>query len=148
MEHILTVYHQPYDPQRPLIGFDEQNLQLLKHTRPPIPVRAGHPRREDHEYQRNSTRNVFIFAEPQAGQRHTLVTRRPKRDFAYVMRYWVDVLYPDAACIDVVLDNLNTHTYLAWVETFGKREADRMAGRLCFHYTPPMGRGSTWPKSN
>jgi hypothetical protein len=55
------------------------------------------------------------------------------------MRYLVDVLYPDAPIIDLVLDNLNTHTYHALVETFGKAEADRIAARLCFHYTPPHG---------
>jgi hypothetical protein len=140
MESILTLYHQPYDPQRPMLCFDEQSLQLLKHTRIPIPVRRYHPRREDHEYKRNGTRNVFMFAEPKAGKRHTLVTRRrTKRDFAYAMRYLVDVLYPDADCIDVVLDNLNTHTYLALVETFGKSEADRLMARLCFHFTPTHG---------
>ena len=123
-----------------MICFDEQNVQLLKHTRTPLSVRAGHPRREDHEYKRNSTRNLFVFAEPKAGRRHILVTRRrTKQDFAYAMRYLVDVLYPDAACIDVVLDNLNTHTYFALVETFGKIEADRIARRLCFHYTPTHG---------
>lgn len=140
MESILTLYHLPYDPQRPMICFDEQNIQLLKQTRAPIPVRPGHPRREDHEYKRNSTRNLFIFAEPKAGKRHTLVTHhRTKQDFAYAMRYLVDRLYPDAACIDVVLDNLNTHTYHALVETFGKVEADRICQRLCFHYTPTHG---------
>jgi hypothetical protein len=140
MESVLTLYHRPYDPQRPMICFDEQSLQLLKHTRVPIPVRPYHPRREDHEYKRNGTRNVFMFAEPKAGKRHTLVTRRrTKRDFAYAMRYLVDVLYPDADCLDVVLDNLNTHTYLALVETFGKIEADRLMARLCFHFTPTHG---------
>jgi hypothetical protein len=140
MEDVLTLYHQPYDPQRPMICFDEQSLQLLRHTRPPLPTRAGHPRCEDHEYKRNGTRNLFIFAEPKAGRRHTLVTRRrTKRDFAYAMRYLVDALYPDALCIDVVLDNLNTHTYLALVEIFGKPEADRLMARLCFHYTPTHG---------
>ena len=140
MERVLTLYHQPYDPQHPMICFDEQNVQLLKHTRMPLPIRAGHPRREDHEYKRNSTRNLFVFAEPKAGRRHILVTRRrTKQDFAYAMRYLVDVLYPDAACIDVVLDNLNTHTYFALVETFGKIEADRIARRLRFHYTPSHG---------
>jgi len=137
MECILNLYHQPFCTQRPMICFDELSVQLLKHTRTPLPVRAGHPHREDHEYKRNSTRNIFIFAEPKAGQRHTLVTRRrTKQDFAYAMRYLVDVLYPQASCIDVVLDNLNTHTYFALVETFGKTEADRIAARLCFHYTP------------
>jgi DDE superfamily endonuclease len=140
MESVLTLYHCPYDPQRPMICFDEQNLQLLKQTRTPIPVRPGHPRREDHEYKRNSTRNLFIFAEPKAGKRHILVThRRTKRDFAFAMRYLVDFLYPDADCLDVVLDNLNTHSYLALVETFGKTEADRIDAHLCFHFTPTHG---------
>lgn len=140
MEHLLTLYHLPYDPQRPMVCFDEQNLQLLKQTRTPLPVRPGHPRREDHEYKRNSTRNIFMFAEPKAGKRHTLVTRRrTKQDFAYAMRYLVDTLYPEADCIEVVLDNLNTHTYHALVETFGKPEADRIWQRVCFHYTPAHG---------
>ncbi len=140
MESILTLYHLAYDPQRPMICFDEQNIQLLKHTRAPIPVQPGHPRREDHEYKRNSTRNVFMLAEPKAGKRHILVTRRrTKQDFAYAMRYLVDALYPDADCIDVVLDNLNTHTYHALVETFGKAEADRIYQRLAFHFTPSHG---------
>jgi hypothetical protein len=55
------------------------------------------------------------------------------------MRYLVDVLYPEAECIDVVLDNLNTHRYGVLIEIFGKREADRIMDRLCFHYTPPHG---------
>src|SRR5258708_20174043 len=137
MESVLSLYHQAYDRQRPMICFDEQRLQLLKQTRPPLPMRAGHPGRQDHESKLNSTRNVFVFAEPKAGQRHTLVTRRrTKREFALAMRYLVDVLYPHADCIDVVLDNLNTHTYLALVEIFGKIEPDRIVPRLSFHYTP------------
>lgn len=78
--------------------------------------------------------------EPKAGQRHVLLTRhRTKQDFAYAMRYLVDTLYPDVECVDVVLDNLNTHTYLTLVETFGKPEADRIWSRLCLHYTPTYG---------
>jgi len=75
MERILDLYHQPHNPLRPMICFDEQSLQLLKQTRVPIPLRPRHPRREDHEYKRNSTRNLFMLAEPKAGQRHTLITR-------------------------------------------------------------------------
>jgi DDE superfamily endonuclease len=140
MEHILTVYHQPYNPNRPMVCFDEKNLQLLKDSRAPMAIRPGQPRRQDYEYKRNGTRNLFMFVEPKAGWRHVLVTRRrTKQDFAYAMRYLVDSLYPDAECIDVVLDNLNTHTYLALVETFGKPEADRIWQRLCLHYTPTHG---------
>jgi len=138
MEHILTLYQLAYNPQRPLVCFDEKSVQLLAHTRKPLPLQTGQPRREDYEYKRQGTRNLFIFAEPKAGQRHVLVTqRRTKEDFAKAMRYLVDVLYPEAPLIDVVLDNLNIHHYHALVEYFGKAEADRIMARLCLHFTPP-----------
>ena len=137
MENILQVYAQPYDPQRPVVCFDEKLVQLLAHLRPPLACRPGKTWREDYEYKRNSTRNLFVFAEPKAGKRHVLVTRRrTKQHFAFALRYLVDVLYPDAICIDVVLDNLNTHHYHSLVETFGKQEADRIMSRACFHFTP------------
>lgn len=140
MEAILRLYAQPDDPQRPLVCFDEKMTQLLGHVRAPLPLRPRLGRREDYEYKREGTRNLFMLVEPKAGRRAVVVTRRRgKRDFAQVMRYLVDVLYPHTPVIDVVLDNLNTHTYPALVETFGKTEADRLAARLCFHYTPPHG---------
>lgn len=137
MEDILRLYAQPYNPQRPMVCFDEKSYQLLAHTRPPLVCQPGQVRREDHEYERRGTRNLFMFAEPKAGKRHVMVTRRrQKSHFAYAMRYLVDELYPDAECIDVVMDNLNTHHYHALVEFFGKLEADRIMSRLCFHFTP------------
>ena len=140
MEHILWLYQQPYDPKRPMVCFDEKSVQLLADKREPILIKPGHSKRQDYEYKRNGTRNLFVFVEPKAGQRHVLVTaRRTKMHFAYAMRYLVDHLYPDAECIDVVMDNLNTHHYHSLVEFFGKAEADRIMARLCFHYTPPHG---------
>ena len=140
MEEILALYRQEYDPKRPMVCFDEASYQLLGHIRDPLPVQPDIPAKQDYEYKRNGTRNLFVLVEPKAGKRAVLVTRhRKKADFAYAMRYLVDVLYPDAACIDVVLDNLNTHRYLVLVEIFGKTEADRLMNRLCFHYTPPHG---------
>lgn len=140
MEAILQLYAQPFDERRPMVCFDEKSQQLLSDTRTPIGVGCGCSRRVDYEYAREGTRNLFLFVEPKAGKRHVLTTlRRTKRDFAQAMRYLVDVLYPDADCIDVVLDNLNTHSYHALVETFGKAEADRIWQRLCFHYTPAHG---------
>ena len=73
MEHILNLYQLAYNPQRPLVCFDEKSIQLLAHLRKPLPLQAGQPRREDYEYKRQGTRNLFIFAEPKAGQRHILV---------------------------------------------------------------------------
>lgn len=137
MEHLLELYQKPYDPRRPMVCFDEKSTQLLAHLTVPLGLRSGQAIRQDYEYKRNGTRNLFLFVEPKAGTRQVLVTnRRTKRDFACAMRYLVDMMYPDAECIDVVLDNLNTHHYHSLVEFFGKQEADRIMQRLEFHYTP------------
>lgn len=137
MEHLLTLYARPYDPLYPVICFDEKSYQLLADSRVTLPLRPKHPRRQDYEYRRRGTRNLFVMVEPLAGHRHVLLTkRRTKADFARAVRYLADVLYPNAKCIELVLDNLNTHTYQALVETFGILEAHRIMRRLCFHYTP------------
>jgi hypothetical protein len=140
MEEVLEVYTQPGDPERPQVCFDEKSVELHADVRSPLPAEPGQPKRQDYEYKRNGTRNVFLFLEPKAGMRHTLVTRhRTKEDWAKAMRYLVDELYPHARMIDVVLDNLNTHTAEVLIEIFGKAEADRLLGRLKFHYTPVHG---------
>jgi len=140
MEHILDLYEQCYHPRRPLICFDETSKQLIQETRHSIPAKPGRPARVDYEYKRNGTRNLFLFFEPLTGQRHVAVTeRRTKHDFAHQMRWLVDVAYPDVDGIDVVLDNLNTHTYGALYETFEPAEARRLARKLYFHYTPEHG---------
>lgn len=140
MEAILTLYAQPYDPQRPMVCFDEKSTQLLGQVRDPLPLIPGKGHRQDYEYRRHGTRNLFMFVEPKAGQRAVLVThQRRKVDFAHAMRYLVDELYPDSEMIDIVMDNLNTHHYHSLVEHFGRAEADRIMHRLCFHFTPPHG---------
>jgi transposase len=137
MEELLDLYERPYENTRPLVCFDEKSVELHAHLRSPFPLRPAKPKRRDYEYLRNGTRNVFLFVEPKAGKRHTLVTlRRTKADWAKAMRYLVDELYPDAPTIDLVLDNLNTHHYHSLVEFFGKQEADRIWNRLDIHYTP------------
>jgi hypothetical protein len=137
MEHLLELYQKAYDPKRPLVCFDEKSIQLLADITDRLTLKSGHAARQDYEYKRNGTRNLFLFVEPKAGFRHVLVTqRRTKQDFAFAMRYLVDVIYPEAECIDVVLDNLNTHHYHSLVEFFGKQEADRLMNRIEFQYTP------------
>jgi hypothetical protein len=140
MEHILELYAQPHEKARPLVCFDEKSVELHADVRSPLAMEAGQPKRVDYEYKRCGTRNVFLFLEPKAGMRHALVTsHRTKEDWAKAMRYLVDALYPDAPRIDVVLDNLNTHTDMVLIEIFGKAEADRLLRRLKFHYTPLHG---------
>ncbi len=137
MEHILWLYDQPDNLLHPLICFDEKSVQLLAQTRPFLNCKPGMTARQDHEYQRNGTRNLFMLVAPKRGERDVIVThRRTKVDFAHVMCYLVDGMYPDAEYINVVLDNLNTHHYHSLVEAFGKTEADRIMSRLRFHFTP------------
>ena len=137
MKDILELYARPYDPARPTICFDEKSLQLLADSRPGQPLKPGRPRRQDYEYVRRGTRNVFIFVEPKTGLRHVLVTRRrTKEDLAKAVRYLVDILYPEVALIDLVWDNLNTHAIDTLIEIFGKAEADRISARLVIHPTP------------
>jgi hypothetical protein len=137
MEAILELYAPPYDQPRPLVCLDEKSVELHADVRPPLAVAPGKPKRGDYEDKRHGTRNVFLFLEPKAGQRHPLVTRRrTKHHWAYAMRYLVDVLYPNAVRIDIGLDNLNTHLADVLIEIFGKAEADRILKRLTFHYTP------------
>jgi hypothetical protein len=137
METILELYQQPCDSKHPMVCFDEKSVQLLAHLTKTLLVEPGHAARQDYEYERKGTCNLFLFVEPKAGFRHVLVThRRTKQDFAFAMRYLVDVLYPEAEYLDVVLDNLNTHHYHSLVEFFGKQEAERIMSRLRFHFTP------------
>ena len=137
MEHILDLYELPYNALRPMVCFDETSKQLIEETRIPLPATPGQVLRYDYEYKRNGTRNLFLFFEPLAAWRHVEVTeRRTKMDFAHQMRWLVDVAYPDAECIEVVMDNLNTHTYAALYEAFEPAEARRIARKLAFHFTP------------
>ena len=140
MEDVLDLYAEPYDPQRPVICFDETSTQLLSETRPPLPPRPGLPRRQDYEYRREGTRNLFLACEPLAGWRQVTVTqRRTMQDFAHQMRWLVDGAYPEISVVRVVLDNLNTHRTASLYETFPPAEARRIARRLELHYTPKHG---------
>ena len=140
MEDVLDLYAEPYDPQRPVVCFDETSTQLLAETRPALPPRPGLPLRQDYEYRREGTRNLFLACEPLAGWREVAVTeRRTTEDFARRMRWLADEAYPEAEVVRVVLDNLNTHRRASLYETFPAEEARRIARRLEFHYTPKHG---------
>ena len=140
MEDVLDLYAEPYDPQRPVVCFDETSTQLLADVSEPLPAKPGRPKREDYEYRREGTRNLFLACEPLAGWRHVSVTeRRTIEDFAQQMRWLVDEAYPDVPLVRVVLDNLNTHRKASLYQTFPAGEARRIAKRLEFHFTPKHG---------
>jgi hypothetical protein len=140
MEAVLDLYALPLDETHPQVCFDERPVQLLGDVCAPLPPRPGQTRRYDYEYQRNGTANLFVMCQPLLGWRDVKVTeRRTKVDFAHCMKDLVDVHFPDAVAIRVVLDNLNTHTFGALYEAFEPGEARRIARKLEFHYTPKHG---------
>ena len=140
MEDVLEVYHRLHDPQQPLVCFDEGSKQQTKETRQPLPARPGDVAKYDYEYERNGTSNLFIFFAPLEAWRHIKVTdQRTMIDFAHCMRDLVDIHFPDAEKIVLVMDNLNTHKFASLYEAFPPPEARRIIDKLEIHYTPKHG---------
>ena len=134
MEDTLEVYHRQQDSKRPVVCLDEGSKQLTKETRLPLPPRPGAVAKYDYEYERNGTSNLFLLSAPLQAWRHVKVTeRRTMIDFAHCLRDLVDIHFPQADTIVLVMDNLNTHKLASLYEAF------RLAAKLEIHYTPKHG---------
>jgi hypothetical protein len=140
MEDVLDLYARPYDPQRPVVCFDETNKEQHRDAVAPIAMVPGQSQRFDSEYVRNGVSNMFMFFAPLENWRHVKVTdRRTMADWAQCMKDLVDIHFPGAEKIVLVQDNLNTHTPAALYATFAPEEAKRIWDRIEFHYTPKHG---------
>jgi hypothetical protein len=140
MEDVLDVYTRPYDPARPLVCLDETSRQVLADARPPLPPAPGRPARQDAEYVRDGVVNVFLVTEPLRGWRQVRVSEhRTRIDWAHCVRDLVDVHYPTAERIVLVMDNLNIHSPASLYEAFPPDEAKRLADKLEIHHTPRHG---------
>ena len=140
MEDVLEVYTRAYDPRYPQVCMDEVSKQLLRDTRQPLPMEPGRVQRRDYEYERGGVVNLFLFCEPLRGRRWVDVTeQRTRTDWAHQIKDLVDIRYPQAERIVLVMDNLNTHTPASLYEAFDPAEARRLAEKLEIHYTPKHG---------
>lgn len=140
MEDVLSVYQRPVSESEPLVCMDETSKQHVKETRLPLPCRAGDVEKYDYEYERNGVSNLFMVSAPLIGWRHVKVTdRHTCHDWALLMREIVDVHFPNAKRVVVVMDNLNTHKPSSLYKAFPASEAKRILDRLEFHYTPKHG---------
>lgn len=140
MEDVLEVYHRPYDTEYPVVCMDESNKQLIEDIYTPLPVAPGMVAKADHEYKRHGVRDIFMAVEPLAGKRYTAITlTRKQRDWAHFIRDLIDVHYPTARKVVLVMDNLNTHTAAALYATFPPEEALRIWQKIEPHYTPKHG---------
>jgi hypothetical protein len=139
MEQVLDVYKRPYDPDYPVICMDESPKQLIKQTRHVIPMKPGHPAKQDYEYEREGVVNIFIANEPLAGKRLVDVTdRKKKKEWASFVKQIADN-HPTAQKITLVLDNYGTHSPTAFYETFPPEQAKKLWDRFEFVYTPKHG---------
>jgi DDE superfamily endonuclease len=142
MEDVLEVYTRPYDPARPVVCLDELSKQQVAEIRIPLPTAPGQPERVDYEYERRGTANLFLTGEPLVGQRHVAVTeQRTAVDFAREVRNLLEVRYPHAEKVVLVMDNLNTHKPAALYEAFEPTLARALVERLEIHHTPKHGSG-------
>ena len=140
MEDVLAVYERPYDAARPVVCLDETSRQLLGDTRPPLPAVPGQVARTDPEYVRDGVANLFLVTEPLRGWRHVTVSQQRTRiDFAHCVRELVEVHYPHAERIVLVLDQLNTHSPASLYAAFPLTEARRLTEKLEIHHTPKHG---------
>ncbi len=140
MEDVLDVYELPYDEKRPVVCMDEKPYQLLGEAREPLPMIPGNDRKTDSEYVRNGTASIFAFVEPLGGAHHVSVREhRTAADWAEEIKYLVDVMYPEAEKIILVMDNLNTHKPSSLYKRYPPEEARRIIKKLEIHYTPKHG---------
>ena len=139
MEDVLEVYERPYDPQEPVVCLDEKPITLHADVRPASPAVPGREARQDNEYERCGTANVFCAVEPKAGRHFTFATPdRSGFEFAQVA-VTLAMAYPDAKTIHLVMDNLNIHRRKALADVFGAEMAAEVWDRFTVHYTPTHG---------
>jgi transposase len=137
MYELLALYARPYDPREPVICLDEKSKQLLRQTRRPLPSKLGTPAKEDYEYERTGTCNIFVAVEPRGQRRLAQVTaRRTKIDFVGFVCRLLRRGYSQARKVHLVMDNLNTHLRTSFEEVLGVKTAATLLRRIEFHYTP------------
>lgn len=140
MEDVLGVYARPYNAKRPVVCLGELSKQLHSTPHGSLALQPGQPVREDYEYARHGTANLFLAVEPLAGKRTVRVTeRRTSLDFAHELKRLVMEDYAHAEKVVLVTDNLNTHSTAALYEAFEPHEARAISERIEWHYTPEHG---------
>jgi len=140
MEDILDVYSRKYDEKCILICMDEFPRQLIGETRKPIPCKPGRPKYFDYEYVRNGVCSIFMFTSPLKGWRRAEASeRRTRVDWALQIKKLVDIDFPNAQKITLVLDNLDIHSFGSLYKAFPPEEAKRIRDKLELHFTPKHG---------
>jgi hypothetical protein len=139
MEDVLETLEKPYDPNEPVVCLDEKPITLHADVRSPSPAQPGREARQDSEYERRGTANVFCAVEPKAGRHFTFATpTRSGFEFAQVVAE-LAFQYPDADTIHLIMDNLSTHSRKSLTDLYGEDVGGEIWDRFTIHYTPRHG---------
>lgn len=137
MYHLLALYARPGNKEEPVVCIDEKSVQLLADKRAPVPMRPGRLRKQDYEYVRRGTVNIFVAVEPKAGRREVVITeKRGKLQFVAFVQHLLSTVYKSVRRLHLEVDNLNTHFKKCFIDVLGKHEAATVLRRVRFHYTP------------
>ena len=137
MERILDVYAREYNPKNPVICYDERPCFLIGELIKGIEMKADQVKKEHYAYEKNGSCSLLETIEPLTGKRIADVfDQRRKIEFAKHFQK-VEAEFPEAECITVILDNLNTHNESSFYEAFPAEEAKRLSDKFKFIYTPP-----------
>jgi hypothetical protein len=140
MEDVLTLYAQEPTQGRARICFDERPCQLIGEVVAPLAMKAGKLEKQDYEYRRQGTAVILLAYDIDTGQRYVQVRKqRTKKDYAQFIEWLVKEHYSHVAHIELVQDNLNTHSYGSFYEHLAAPDARKLAGKLNFHFTPKHG---------
>jgi hypothetical protein len=139
MEDVLNMLARPYDPREPVVALDERPVALRGASRPGRPMRSGRPAREDYEYVRRGTANIYCIVEPKAGRHGTHATRDRKTPRFVRALQRLARRYPHAKTIHLIMDNLNLHCRTAVLGVLGPLAGAALWARFTPHYTPKHG---------
>src|SRR5262249_37320219 len=140
MEDVLHLYKLPYDPACPQVCLDETSKQLIAEVQQPLPCRPGQPYRYEAHYRREGGCPLFLWYQPPARRRPGAVRgHKGALDWAAVIAELLEVHYPKAPKVRLVLDNLNTHAGGSLYQAFPPEKARALYERLEIHYTPKQG---------
>jgi len=139
MEDVLNVLARPYDARQPVVGFDERPVVLRGASRPARPMGPGRVTREDYEYVRRGTANIYCIVEPKAGRHltHATCDRKAPRFVRALQR--LARRYRKAKKIHLIMDNLNLHRRGTVIRVRGAKPGAALWARFTPHYTPKHG---------
>ena len=137
MEIVLRLYSLPYDRSFPVVCMDEAGLQIIRDLKPRLEMIPGESEKQDYEYVREGTKNLYVCIEPKTGKYFVRLTDSHSAiDWAYAMRHMVDHLYANAKKVIIISDNLATHNIESFYKAFPPEEARRIVKRIEIVHTP------------